>query len=426
MRRAPSVGLCLLLVLSQAPSALGAGKVLRFGKIVDGSGRVLTNGVVVIEGDRIKSVGPPDTSVTSDTEVIDLSQYTAIPGLIDVHTHLAGGASAPSNRPPSRPPQPPYRAVMAMFNGQRAARAMLASGVTAIRNVGAVQFLDLAMRDLINSGAMVGPRMFVSGPGLRTSSALGVHIPEATADGPSEVMRVVRQLIAAGVDNIKIFGSTGNGLELTGFQTFTYEELKAAVEVAHSLGKRVAVHTYGPAAARDAARAGADSIEHAVDMDNATMAEMAKRGIFYVPTIDHNRWYRDNITSATPEDKERLNDFIARNLETTKRAVKAGVKLAMGSDGGASAMIGETTKELSWFVKAGMTPEQALETATTNAAALLGEDKELGRIAPGYFADIVAVTGDPLKDVDVVINHVQWVMKEGGVVFDRRKSKTDR
>jgi imidazolonepropionase-like amidohydrolase len=303
-------------LLSQASYAFGATKVLRFGKVVDGSGRVLTNAVIVVEDDRITSVGASDAKLPPNAETIELSQYTAIPGLIDVHTHLAGGASAPSNRPPQQPPQPPYRAVMAMFNGQRAARTMLASGVTSIRNLGAVQFLDLAMRDLINSSAMVGPRMFVSGPGLRTSSALGAHVPEATADGPAEVMRVVRQLIAAGGDNSKIFGSTGNGLELTGLQTFTYEELKAAVDVAHSLGKKVAVHSYGPPAARDAARAGADSIEHAVDMDDATIAEMAKRGIVYVPTIDHNRWYRDNIKSATVEDKEHLNDFIARNLET--------------------------------------------------------------------------------------------------------------
>jgi imidazolonepropionase-like amidohydrolase len=160
-------------------------------------------------------------------------------------------------------------------------------------------------------------------------------------------------------------------------------------------------------------------------MDDATLADMAKRGTYYVPTIDHNRWYRDNIRTATADEKARLDDFINRNLETARRAVKAGVKFAMGSDGGAGAMIGETTKELAWFVKAGMTPAQALETATTNAAALLGEEKELGRIAPGYYADIVAVAGDPLKDIDVVVSHVQWVMKEGAVVFDRSKAHSN-
>src|SRR2546427_1239946 len=221
-----------------------------------------------------------------------------------------------------------------MFRSQPAGRTMLESGVTTIRNLGALQFVDLAMRDLINSGAIVGPRMFVSGPGLRTSSALGTRVPEATADGPAEVTRVVRQLIAAGVDCIKMFGSTGNGLDLTGYQTFSYEEIKAAVDAAHSLGKKVAVHSYGPAGARDAARAGADTIEHPADMDDETIKEMVKRGTFYVPTIDHNRYYLEH-TARTPEDKEQLTNFIARNLATAKRAVKAGVKFGMGSDGGA-------------------------------------------------------------------------------------------
>ncbi len=212
-------------------------------------------------------------------------------------------------------------------------------------------------------------------------------------------------------------------LELTGFQTFTYEELKAAVDAAHILGKKVAVHSYGPGGARDATHAGADTIEHAVDMDDATLAEMVKRGTFYVPTIDHNRWYRDNLKTATPEDKDRLNDFINRNLETAKRAVKAGVKFAMGSDGGATALLGETTQELAWFVKAGMTPDQALATATTNGAAMLGKENELGKLAPGYLADIVAVDGDPTKDINVVIHNVQWVMKGGVVLVDKAQPK---
>jgi imidazolonepropionase-like amidohydrolase len=279
------------------------------------------------------------------------------------------------------------------------------------------------MRDLINSGAMVGPRMFVSGPGLRTSSARGTRVPETTVDGSADVMRVVRQLVAAGVDYIKIFGSTGNGLDLSGFQTFTFEEFKAAIDVAHMLGTKVAVHSYGPAGARDAVRAGADTIEHAVDIDDATLAEMAKRGTFYVPTIDHNRWYRDHLATATAEDKQHLNDFINRNLETARRAVKAGVKFAMGSDGGATALLGETTEELRWFVKAGMTPQQALATATTNGATMLGKERELGKLEPGYFADIVAVDGDPTKDIDVVIQHVEWVMKGGVVVFDKDEAK---
>ncbi len=394
-------------------------KAIRFGKLVDGSGKVLTNAIVVVEGDRIKSVSTSESSIPANVQVVDLSRYTGIPGLIDVHMHLAGthggtGSGRVPNQVLSRSP------VIDMFLSQGAARKMLDIGITTVRDVGAYQFTDLAMRDLINMGAIVGPRMFVSGPGLRTSSALGVAVPEATADGPVEVTRVVRRLIAAGVDNIKVFGSIGPVPDMgcptasfTQSAAFAYDELKAAVDTAHSLGKKIAVHSLGPDGARDAVRAGADSIEHGLDMDDATLAEMARRGTFYVPTI-----YNNVYSAERGSCKEMRIGWHSRTVETVKRALKAGVKFAMGSDGNAPTwMIGENTRELGWFVKVGMTPEQALATATTNAAALLGKEKELGKIAPGYFADLVAVEGDPLKDIDVVINNVRWVMKGGAVVF---------
>jgi len=169
-------------------------------------------------------------------------------------------------------------------------------------------------------------------------------------------------------------------------------------------------------------RAGTDSLEHATDMDDATIAEMAKRGTFYVPTIDHNRYYLDNWQKIGYANgfQEKTKAFIARNLETARKAHKAGVKFGMGSDA-IYTMFGENTRELGWFVKAGMTPDQALRTATTNAAELLGKEKELGAVAPGYFADLVAVEGDPLADIDVAINHVKWVMKAGAVASDKTK-----
>jgi len=157
-------------------------------------------------------------------------------------------------------------------------------------------------------------------------------------------------------------------------------------------------------------------------MDDETIADMARRGTFYVPTIDHNRWYVDHITIFGWDNEKQiadgLNAYIQRNFETARRAFKAGVRIAMGSDA-LFTMCGENTRELGWFVKLGMTAEQALATATTNAAALLGKEKELGAIAPGYFADIVAVEGDPLADVNVTINNVRWVMKGGAVVVDK-------
>jgi imidazolonepropionase-like amidohydrolase len=215
---------------------------------------------------------------------------------------------------------------------------------------------------------------------------------------------------------VKMYGSTGSGDDVTGFQTFTYEEKKAAVEAAHTLGKTIAIHMYGPSGARDAVRDGADSIEHATDMDDETIAEMARKGLFYVPPIDHNRYYVDNaqLLHYPPSAIGQLNDFIARNLETAKKAFHAGVRFGMGSDA-VYTMFGQNTRELGWFVKAGMTPEQALRTATVNGADLAND---LGRATPGHYADLVALDGGPLADIDAAITKVRGVMKGSMVVVE--------
>jgi imidazolonepropionase-like amidohydrolase len=388
-------------------AVLANAQAYRFGRVWDGE-KMLTNAVIVVEKDRIKSVG------AEDGKAIDMSKYTALPGLIDVHTHMTyvfdmariGQAG---------------RGAATVYLSQDNAKKTLESGVTTVRNLGASDYTDIAMRDLINAGLMVGPRMYVSGYGLQITRGGRGGGPQ-TADGPAEVMKVVRQQIGAGADVVKMYGSTGSGQDVTGFQTFTYEELKAGVDTAHALGKTIAIHTYGPTGARDAVRAGADSIEHATDMDDETIAEMARKKIFYVPTIDHNRYYVDNakMLRYPPSAIAPLNDYIARNLETAKKAVRAGVRFAMGSDV-VYTMFGENTRELGWFVKAGMTPEQALKTATVNAAELLHHDDTLGYLKPGYFADICAVEGNPLENIDVAINNVRWVMKAGAVVVDKTR-----
>jgi imidazolonepropionase-like amidohydrolase len=219
-----------------------------------------------------------------------------------------------------------------------------------------------------------------------------------------------------------MYGSTGSGRDVSGTQSFNFEEMKAACDTAHALGKRIAIHTYGPDGARDAARAGADSIEHATDMDDATIEEIARRKIFYVPTIDHNRYYADNfrLLNYPPAAVDDLKDFIRRNLETARKAFRAGVRFAMGSDV-VYTMFGENTRELRWFVQAGMSPEQALRTATTTAAELLGQENSIGVLREGAFADIAAVEGDPLADIEVVIGKVRWVMKDGEVVVDKTR-----
>jgi imidazolonepropionase-like amidohydrolase len=400
-------------------------KAIRFGKLWDAKGKLWTNAIVIVQDGKIRSVTMDASAIPAGAEVIDLSRFSGLPGLIDVHTHMTYYTDETPGEPMrnqllNRP------AAVEVFLARKGALRTLEAGVTTVRDLGADQYMDIAMRDLINRGEMIGPRMFVCGYGLYITSSPykpGWNPPAGgAADGVPEVLKVVRQQIAAGADVIKMYGSTGTDDDVTGFETYTYEEMKAAVDTAHQFGKKIAIHSYGPDGARDAIRAGTDSLEHATDMDDATIQEMAKRGTFYVPTIDHNRYYVDNgdRIGYAPGFKERLQAFIPRNLETARRAFKAGVKLAMGSDA-VYTMYGENTRELSWFVKAGMTPEQALQTATSNAAALLGKEKELGAVAPGYLADLVAVEGDPLSDINVTLNNVKWVMKGGEVVVDKTK-----
>src|SRR5690242_9009918 len=402
-------------------------KAVRFGKLWDAKGKLWTNVVVIVEGDRIKTVTTDASAIPAGAEVMDLSKYTGLPGLIEVHTHMTMYTDETPGQPMLKQlaANPP---AVEVFLARKGALRTLEAGVTTIRDLGADQYMDIAMRDLINHEEMIGPRMFVCGYGLyitNTPYKPGLNPPAGgIADGVPEVLRVVRQQIAAGADVIKMYASTGTDDDTTGFQTYNYEEIKAAVDAAHQFGKKIAIHSYGPDGARDAVRAGTDSLEHATDMDDATIAEMAKRGTFYVPTIDHNRYYLDNWQKIGYADGfQRITKaFIERNLETARKAHKAGVKFAMGSDA-IYTMFGENTRELGWFVKAGMTPEQALRTATTNAAELLGKEKELGAVAPGYFGDLVAVEGDPLADIDVAIYKVKWVMKGGAVVADKTKAR---
>jgi imidazolonepropionase-like amidohydrolase len=319
------------------------------------------------------------------------------------------------------------RSAETVFLAQENARKTLETGVTTVRDLGASEYGDVVMRDLINRGAMVGPRMFVAGFGLsrqRTPPRPGAPPgpPRGRISDMADIPVAVKAQVEAGADWIKMYGSTGSAADVSGDETFTLEEMKAAVDAAHAAGKRIAIHSYGPQGGRDAMRAGAESVEHAVDLDDSTLTEMAARGTYYVPTIDHNRYYAEyrEQFGYTREQAAALDAYRARNIETARRAYRAHVRFAMGSDA-VFTMFGQNTRELGWFTQIGMTPAEALATATTNAAALLGMGQTLGAVAPGYYADVVAVAGDPLADIHVVIDSVRWVMKGGSVVVDRRK-----
>jgi len=415
--------LVVLFFLATSSTAVAATRAIKFGKLVDGTGKVFTNAVVIVDDDRVRSVASGDASIPKEAEVIDLSRYTGVPGLIDAHTHITyywDGTTAPRS-------ELRHTAVTAFLAQENAQRA-LEAGVTTIRNLNSPDGTDLAMRDLINMGKMIGPRMFVSGLGIRITRSTAPPTPIGImADGVDAVIHAVRQVIASGADWVKMYGSTGGFDDVTQAQTFTFEEMKAAVDATHALGKKIAIHSYGPGGARDAVRAGTDSLEHATDMDDQTIAEMVKRKTYYAPTIDHNQYYVENddtVYHFPPGAKERLRDYIQRNFETARKAFRAGVHMIVGSDAVYNGW-GLNMRELDWFVKMGMTPAQALKTATTEPAAMLGMEKSLGAVAPGFYADIVAVEGDPLVNITAVSrrDNIRWVMKAGRVVVDKTKAQ---
>ena len=417
-------GVQLLVVAAALASAQTTA--IRFGHLADATGRVVDDAVVVVQGERITSVGSGAKAIPLGATVIDLRPLTGIPGLIDVHTHMTYyWDQKPGTQPWSQ--QGRRRSAETVFLAQENARKTLETGVTTVRDLGASEYGDIVMRDLINRGAMIGPRMFVAGFGLsrqRTPPRPGAPPgpPRGRISEIADIPVAVKAQVDAGADWIKVYGSTGSAADVTGDETFSFEEMKAAVDAAHAASKRIAIHSYGPQGGRDAMRTGAESVEHAVDLDDSTLTEMAARGTYYVPTIDHNRYYAEyhEQFGYTSEQVAGLDAYRARNIETARRAWKAHVRFAMGSDA-VFTMFGQNTRELSWFVQIGMTPAEALATATTNAAALLGMSQSLGAVAPGYYADVVAVSGDPLRDIRVVTDSVRWVMKAGQVVVDARK-----
>jgi imidazolonepropionase-like amidohydrolase len=410
MRHIIRITVIVMFSVLAAGAASAQTKVIRAGKLWDGA-QMLSDVSIVIDGDRITSLAKASAALPAGAEVIDLRKYTLLPGLIDLHTHLTyywGG------QPGTHPLGQRRRPAVTVFLAQENARRALETGVTTVRDLGASNETDFAMRDLVAMGAMAGPRMIVSGQGISAPR-------QATGPDPDGVRRAADDRIKAGSDWVKVYGSRGSFDSVDTTQTLTFDEMKAIVDAAHAQGHKVAIHSYGPSGVKDAVRAGADSVEHGIDLDDETIAEMVTRGTVWVPTIDHNRYYVDakDEYGFKPEAIAPLQTYIQRNLESARRAVKAGVRIGMGSDAVYS-MFGQNTRELGWLVKAGMTPAQALAAATTTAAELLGMQDRLGRVAAGYLADIVAVEGDPLQSIDALFTGVRVVMKDGRIVVDKR------
>ncbi len=409
---------CAVPARAEPPRAVA----IQAGRLVDVlSGAVKPAQTILIEGERIKAVGPAGSIVVPpEAFVIDLAGYTVLPGLIDTHTHIT---SDPTISPfDSYNISAPREAIIGAAN----ARKTLLAGFTVSRNVGASGFSDLGLRDGINRGDVPGPRVFGSGPALGIT---GGHCDEnnlapefdfqssGVADGPDAVRAMVRRNIKYGADLIKYCGTGGvfsKGTKV-GAQQFTLEEAKAIVEEAHMAGRTVAVHAHGADGIKIGIRAGADSIEHASLIDDEGIAMAKKAGTVLSMDIYNTEYTQsEGKKNGVPEENlQKDRDIAEIQRENFRKAVKAGVKLSYGTDTGVYPH-GDSAKQFAVMVRYGMSPMQAIQAATRIGAELLGKGADLGAIAPGRYADIIAVTGDPLADVRA-LEKMAFVMKGGAV-----------
>jgi imidazolonepropionase-like amidohydrolase len=429
----PSVRrVCAALAACAIPTVFAAGvppaatpepvTVIKAGKLIDvATGRVRNDQVIIVQGGRISAVGAAGaTVVPAGATVIDLSNKTVMPGLIDTHTHVTGD--------PTTPPYFEYGISIPReaLKGARFARETLLSGVTTIRNVGASGYSDIALRDAINAADVIGPRMLVSGPAIGStgghcdSNMLAPEYDEqaeGVADGVDGVRAMVRRNIKYGADVIKYCGTGGvfSKGDTPGAQQYTAEEVAAIVDEAHMAGRRVAVHAHGAAGIKVALKAGVDTIEHASLIDEEGLDLAKKNGAFLSMDI-----YNTEYTQAEGPKRGELEEFLRKDREIAqaqrdnfRRAVQKGIKLTMGTDTGVFPHK-DAPKQLAYMVQYGMTPMQAIQAATKVGAEALGIEAEVGQIAPGYSADIVAVTRDPLADMHAM-EDVEFVMKQGTV-----------
>lgn len=405
---------------------------IRAGHLFDAtSDSVRDNVVILVLGDRIESVGPASAvTIPGGATVIDLSRDTVLPGLIDCHTHL--GARADRYDEIYRFKDTPFSSAFAAVVH---ARKTLEAGFTSVRDVGSLPFLAVDLRNSINEGLVPGPRIVASGPAISITGGHGdlnnyspqtrvTMFPEerdfAIADGVDQIRHVVRAQVKYGVDVIKIL-ATGGVLskgDSPGAPQYTPEELKAAADEAHMAGRKIAAHAHGAQGIKNAILAGIDSIEHASLIDDEGIRLAKEHNTFLVMDIYNDDYILGKaIEFGLPKENVEKEKMVGRTQrENFEKAVKAGVKMAFGTDAGVYPH-GDNARQFFYMVKFGMTPAQAIRAATSNAAELIGRAKDVGTIEPGKYADIIAVSANPLQDVKVLEN-VGFVMKGGAVVKD--------
>jgi imidazolonepropionase-like amidohydrolase len=419
----------VLNAVAQGPTApaIKPVTVIRAGTLIDGkSDKPRHDQVIVIRGNRIESVSDAASAKTpAGASVIDLSQQTVLPGLIDSHTHIflqgedpaKGGYDANILTAPLA-----LRAARATV----AARRALEQGFTTLRDVETegAGYGDVGIKQAINMGYIPGPRLIVSTRAISTTGGymLEGYAPELEmpkgaqiADGPVEARKAAREQLDHGADWIKVYMThrswVGKNGELVAQPTLTVDELRAIVDETHGWGKKVACHAYSGIGLRRALDGGCDSIEHGLDLDDAAIAQMLKQGTWYVPTLAV--YYTDWGPADTPDGKrDRLRASVHEG--SFKKALKAGVKIVFGTDMGGIPWTEPIAQEFTRMVEFGMQPMDAIQSATSRAAVMLDREGEIGMVAPGAFADIIAVLGDPLKDIKALEN-VQFVMKDGQV-----------
>jgi imidazolonepropionase-like amidohydrolase len=393
--------------------------VIHAGKLFDPeSGRMLEHPVVVVAGNRIESVSAGNSTPPAGAQVVDLGDATLLPGFIDVHTHLTTNAGSGG-----------YEALgvsvpRSALTGAKNARVTLLAGFTTVRNVGAEGYADVALRDAIDSGDVIGPRMQVSGPPLGIAGghcdsnllAPEFHYSaEGVADGIDAVIHRVREEIKYGADVIKFCASGGvfskgdNPL----LEQYSPAEMQALITESHRLGRKVATHAHSALSIKDAVKAGVDSIEHGIFLDQEGIALMKQHGTFLVPTSYPLFWFEENAPAMHMPTwvMEKAAIIIPAAKKNMAVAFRSGVRVALGTDAGVYPH-GQNGGEFWSMGELGLSPVQALQAGTVNAAELMGWSDRVGVVRKGMLADIVAVKGNPLSDVRT-LQHVQFVMKDG-------------